>query len=367
MSRKILLDAPNIGIIEKQYLNKAIDSGYVSTVGPLVGEFEERFAGYMKLKKAVSTQSGTAAIHVALHELGIGKGDEVIVPVLTFIATVNPVLQIGAIPVFADIDPETWNVDPKDVEKKITKRTKAVIPVHLYGNPCDMKELTRISRKYGIAIIEDATESLGASFGGRLTGTFGEFGCFSFNGNKIITTGGGGMIIGKSLKKLEHAKFLVNQARDESRGYFHPEVGFNYRMTNIEAALGLAQIGRLNGFLRTKREFNRIYRQELSKTSSIKFQKEYLSSKSSWWLTCIMFNDYIDIPAMQKRLKNNGIPTRRLFMPLTEFPPYKVFAKGDYKNAYSVYRHSLCMPGSTLNTLGNIHYVCDVLKKEISK
>jgi len=362
MSKKILLDAPNIGIIEKKYLSKAIDSGYVSTVGPLVGEFEDRFAKYLNLKKAVSTQSGTAAIHVALHELGIGKGDEVIVPVLTFIATVNPVVQIGAVPVFADIDPETWNIDSRDVEKKITKKTKAIIPVHLYGNPCDMKELVRISKKYGIAIIEDATESLGASFGGRPTGTFGEFGCFSFNGNKVITTGGGGMIIGKSLKKLEHAKFLVNQARDESRGYFHPEVGFNYRMTNIEAALGLAQIGRLNGFLKTKAVFNKLYRQELSDVGSLKFQKQYLESNASWWLTCVSFDRNIDVAEIQKKLKEKGIPTRRLFMPITQFPPYKQYCKGSFKNAYDIYDRGLCLPSSTLNSPESIKFVCGSLK-----
>ncbi|MCX5778217.1 MAG: aminotransferase class V-fold PLP-dependent enzyme [Elusimicrobia bacterium] len=362
MSNRIFLDAPNIGAIEKKYLNKAIDSGYVSTVGPLVGEFEERFAKYLQLKKAVSTQSGTAAIHVALHELGIGKGDEVIVPVLTFIATVNPVVQVGATPVFVDIDPETWNIDPREVEKKITKKTKAIIPVHLYGNPCDMKELVRISKKYGVAIIEDATESLGASFGGRPTGTFGEFGCFSFNGNKVITTGGGGMIIGKSLKKLEHAKFLVNQARDESRGYFHPEVGFNYRMTNIEAALGLAQIGRLEGFLKTKAAFNRIYRQELSAVDSIRFQKRYQGSDASWWLTCVSFDRKINVASLQRKLKDKGIPARRLFMPITMFPPYKQYLKGAFKNAYDIYKRGLCLPSSTLNSVESIKYVCGCIK-----
>ncbi|OGS03954.1 MAG: aminotransferase DegT [Elusimicrobia bacterium RIFOXYA1_FULL_47_7] len=362
MKSQIFLDAPNVGKLEKQYLYKAITAGFVSTAGPFVGEFEEKFARYISAKKAVSTQSGTAALHVSLYELGIGRGDEVIVPAITFIATVNPIIQLGARPVFADIDSKTWNIDPKEIEKLITKKTKAIVPVHLYGNPCDMGSILKLAKKHKLKVIEDATESLGAAYCGKLTGTFGDLGCYSFNGNKIMTTGGGGMIVGRDAGTLAHLKFLVNQARDESKGYFHPEVGFNYRMTNIEASLGLAQISRLNGFLKLKRDFNKIYRNDLSGISKISFQECYKDAVSSYWLTCMSFENSIDISKLQEALKERGIPTRRLFMPIPWFPPYKNAKRGTIKTAEHIYNHSLCFPGSTKNSLSDIKYICKTLK-----
>ncbi|MCX5782694.1 MAG: DegT/DnrJ/EryC1/StrS family aminotransferase [Elusimicrobia bacterium] len=365
MFRKVFLDAPNVSAIEKGYLNKAIDSRFVSAIGPFVGSFEKKFAAYLKTKRAVSVQSGTAALYMALYELGIGKGDEVIVPVLTFIATVNPIIQLGARPVFVDVDRETWNISPSELVKAITKRTKAIIPVHLYGNPCDMGSLKRIAKERGLYIIEDATESLGAVYSGKITGTIGDLGCFSFNGNKIITTGGGGMIAGNKLKSLEHIKFLVNQARDELRGYYHPEIGFNYRMTNIEAALGLAQMTRLKSFLERKKMYHDIYIQELGGINEFTFQKEYSCARSSWWFTCILLKDKSVVPSLMKGLNKKGIPSRRIFMPLVDHPPYKNLSKGKFENARFVYEHGLCLPSSTLNTAENIRNTCKILKKEL--
>jgi len=359
---EIFLDAPNIGEKEKEYLSNCIDSTYVSTVGPFVPEFEKKFAEYLKVKRAVSTQSGTAAIHVALRELGIGSGDEVIVPVTTFIATVNPVMYVGATPVFVDIDPRTWNIDPKEVEKAVTPRTKAIIPVHLYGNPCDMDSLMEISNKHGIVVIEDATESLGATYKGKMTGTFGKIGTFSFNGNKIMTTGGGGMIVTDDEKLADHMKFLVNQARDESKGYYHPEIGFNYRMTNLEASLGLAQFERLSEFLEKKSEFRRLYFEFLSDNLNIEFQEEYPDSKSSWWMSSIKINNSKkSIPEIQQELKEKGIPTRRIFTPITEFPPYEKYRTSEYKSAYDLYEKGLNLPSSTLNSFEDIRKVCNIL------
>lgn len=213
---KIFLDDPNLGELEKKYLTKAIDTNFISVVGPFVPEFEEKFAQYIGSKKAVSTQSGTAALHMALYQLGIGKEkeDEVIVPALTFIATINPILFVGAKPVIVDVDPITWNIDPQEIRKAINKNSKAIIPVHLYGNVCNIEEVVEIARENDLFVIEDATESLGATYKGKQTGTFGDFGCFSFNGNKLITTGGGGMIVSNNQEQAEHIKFLVNQARD---------------------------------------------------------------------------------------------------------------------------------------------------------
>ncbi len=362
MAKKIYLDAPNVGELEKEYLARAIDAGYVSTAGPFVGEFEERFAGYLGVNAAVSTQSGTAALRLALHELGVGPGDEVIVPALTFIATANPVSYVGATPVFADVDTDTWTIDPSDMEKRVTDRTKAVIPVHIYGNPCPMDEILAIARARGLYVIEDATESLGALYKGRHTGTIGDFGCFSFNGNKLITTGGGGMITGNDDERLRHIKFLVNQARDAGGGYYHPEIGFNERMTNIEAALGLAQLERLEGFLEMKRRFRAIYREGLEGSGTAKLQKECPDGRSSFWLTCALFDRRVNPDNLLERMKAEGVPARRVFTPLVECPPYAKYKDGDYGNAYGIFERGICLPGSTLNGEDDIFSVCNMLK-----
>lgn len=363
MYKKIYLDAPDVGSLEKEYLNRVIVSGYVSTVGPFAPELEARFSRYLNIKKAVSLQSGTAAIHLALYELGIGRGDEVIVPALTFVATVNPVIYVGATPVFVDVDTATWNISPQEIEKAITKKTKAIITVHLYGNPCRMDEILKIGKKYGLYIIEDATESLGAKYKTKFTGTLGEMGCFSFNGNKIITTGGGGMIAGNNEKRLNHIEFLANQAKGKTMDYYHPEVGFNYRMTNIEAALGLAQLKRLSQFLTKKRKFKTIYQDELRGIKNIRFQEEYNEAHSSSWFTCIIFENKVDIAILMKRLNKKWIPTRRVFMPLTEFPPYKKYKRKAYKNSYYIYERGLCLPSSTLNSEDDIYFVCSTIKR----
>lgn len=362
MTRHIELDAPNISELEKQYLCNCIDSGFISTFGPFLGEFEEKFAKYLGTKKAVSIQSGTASLHISLYESGIGEGDEVIVPALTFIATVNPVVYVGAKPVFADVDRKTWNISPVEIEKKITSKTKAIIPVHLYGNPCNMDEITRIAEPHGLYVIEDATESLGSKYKGKYTGTFGDLGYFSFNGNKTITTGGGGMVVGDNEKKLNHIKFLVNQARDESKGYYYPAVGFNYRMTNIEASLGLAQMERLGEFLNKKKKFNAIYKEELSTVPYIHFQKEYDGVENSCWLSCVVFEKDVDLAVLQTKLKEKGVPTRRIFIPIVDFSPYQKYKEGDYKNSYFIYEHGLCLPSSTLNSEEDIYYVCKTLR-----
>jgi perosamine synthetase len=362
MYSRIHLDAPNVGALEKRCINEAIDSGYVSSVGPAVPEFEKRCAGYLMAEGTVSTNSGTAALHIALYELGVGPGDEVILPPLTFIATVNPVSYVGATPVFADVNIETWNLDPEAVEKAVTKKTKAIIPVHLYGNPCDMKEIRRIAEKYSLFVIEDAAESLGAKYEGEFTGTLGDLGCISFNGNKTITTGGGGMVIGNDTGRLDHIKYLVNQAKDAGNEMYHSETGFNYRMTNLQAALGLAQFERLEEFLSKKKEVNRTYKKELGELKNIRFQKEYERSESSWWFTCILTEGPKLRKDLQERLYDKGIPTRRVFMPVNEFPPYKSARFIDYGNSRYIHDRGICMPSSTLNEVSDIKNVCSALK-----
>jgi len=365
MCKKLFLDAPNSGDLEKAYLVKAVDSGFVSTAGPFVPEFERNFAKYLNVKKAVSTQSGTAALHMVLYELGISKGDEVIVPALTFIATVNPIVYVGATPVIIDVDPETWNIDPEEIRKAITSKTKAIIPVHLFGNPCNMDAIMETANAANIYVIEDATESLGAKYKNQYTGTISDFGCFSFNGNKVITTGGGGMVVGSDIERVEHIKFLANQAKDSEKTNYYPEVGFNYRMTNIEAALGLAQMESLEGFLAKRRQINGIYREELTNVDGIGFQEECVGAESSCWLTCIIFEKDIDISQLEEQLKEKRIFTRRIFVPVVEFPPYQKYKDGEYKNSYYIYGKGLCLPSSTLNSEDDIKYVCRTIKESL--
>lgn len=363
----VLLDAPNVGIKEKAYLDRAIKSTYVSTVGPFVPAFEEMFARYLGVKKAVSTQSGTAALHIALYEAGITRGDEVIVPALTFVATINPVFYVGAKPVIVDVNERTWAIDPCKIEQALTPKTKAILPVHLYGNPCEMKTILAIAKKHHLTVIEDATESLGATYAGRHTGTLGDFGCFSFNGNKIITTGGGGMVVAQDARNAAHIKLLVNQARKETREYCYAEVGFNYRMTNLEAALGLAQLKRLSGFLAKKRRFMNIYEEEFEDVPGVRFQESYPMARSSYWFTCIMFEKQIDLTLLQNRLKAQGVPTRRIFKPLSKLPPYKECVLCGCKNAETIYKRGLCLPGSSVNSEASIHKLCRIIKKEIAR
>lgn len=366
VSKQVYLDDPNVGAVEKDMLNKAVDSGFISTFGPFVPEFEAQLASYLGVNKVVLTQSGTAALHLALYELGIGKGDEVIVPALTFIATVNPITYVNATPVFVDVDCQTWNINPEEIEKAVTEKTKAIIPVHLYGNPCNMAEIKRIADKHDLYLIEDATESLGATYQDQFTGTFGSLGCFSFNGNKTITTGGGGMVAGNNEERINHIRYLVNQARDQSYEIYHSEIGFNYRMTNIEASLGLAQMQKLDEFLRKKKEFHEIYKEELNNLQSVGFQKEYENASSSRWLTCITVENDISIKELQNDLKDKGIPTRRIFTPINELPPYKGYNSLNCKHSQYIFERGICLPSSTLNTEDDIHYVCEVLKDLIS-
>jgi len=353
LDKRVFLDAPAVGELEKEYLAKALDSGFVSTLGPFVTLFEEKFAQYVGVKYAIAVQSGTAAIHVALYELGIGRGDEVIVPSLTFVATVNPILYVGAKPVIVDVDRNTWNILPEAVENAITENTKAIIPVHIYGNPCDMNSLKRIWGKYKVYLIEDAAESLGATYDGNQTGSFGDLGCFSFNGNKVLTTGGGGMIVTNNKKRAEHIKYIVNQARDDPGTFYHSEMGFNYRMTNIEAALGLAQMSKLDGFLNKKRVFKQIYHEILSCLPGVKFQQEYSGALSSNWLTCIEIDGGIEINVLGDELRRRNIESRRLFGPIGEINYLKGFS-GKCPNSVDIYEKGLCLASSTVNTVDDI-------------
>ncbi|MDQ0285619.1 perosamine synthetase [Desulfofundulus luciae] len=364
-SIRIPLDAPNIGELEKEYVLRALESGYVSSIGPLVSEFEGRFAGYVGARYAVATVNGTAAIHLALRLLGIGPGDEVIVPALTFIATANPVVYVGATPVVVDVDPLTWNIDPDEVERAVTDRTRAVIPVHLYGNPADMSRLMDIARRHGLYVIEDAAEALGATYNGQHVGTFGDIGIFSFNGNKVITTGGGGMLVTNDPDLAARARLLVNQGRAFGvMEYEHLEIGYNFRLTNTQAALGLAQMERLEQFLATKRRNASLYRELLNKVPGLGWQQELHEGRSSWWLFSILVNpnDFgQDRYALARRLQGAGIQVRPLFLPLSRQPAYAGYGLKTCPVAESLHRRGLNLPSASFLTEEDVRYVCQVL------
>lgn len=345
----IALDTPNLGEREKEALVRCIDSGYVSTFGPFVKDFENALSHFLGARSAVAVRTGSAGLYMSLLQAGVGPGDEVILPVMTFVASANPVVQLGGRPVFVDVDPRTWNMDPDAVESAITDRTKVFLPVHLYGNPCDMDRIMALAARHDCTVIEDAAESLGATFGKTMTGCFGAFGAFSFNGNKVITTGGGGAIVAEDADDEAHIRHLINQARDVGRGYYHTDIGFNLSMTNLEASLGLAQFGRLPRFLKKKASHAKRYREGFATVATVTPQQEPAGGRSSWWLTSVKVSSERCIVDIQADLREKGVPTRRLFPPIVEFPPYQRYATDDYRHARDLYDKGLNLPSATTN------------------
>lgn len=366
MSDPVYLDAPVLGSREKAMLCRAVDEGFVSTAGPFVPQFEAAFARTLGIGNAAALQSGTAALELAFQECGIGPGDEVVVPDLTFAATVHAVARIGAKVVLADVDPETWTLDPVAVERVVGPRTKAIVPVHLYGIPADLDALSRIAGRIGAALVEDSTEAFGASWDGRPAGTIGHFGAFSFNGNKAITTGGGGMLVGRDPARIDHARFIANQARDEQRGYFHPEIGCNYRMTNIEAALGLAQLEQFEAFQASRRSHAALYRQELARIPDLVFQAIPLRAGSSDWMTSVLLPPGRDPDRTREALASRGVQTRRLFHPLSDMPPWATCAPFRTSNAHELHGRGLCLPSSPRNGSDAILRACEEIRRVLA-
>lgn len=358
----LLLDAPNLGEREKNRLTECVDSTYVSTAGPFVPEFEESFARYVGSCSAVAVQSGTAALHIALVELGVGPGDEVVVPALSFVASVNPILYTGATPVLVDVDPNSWTLNIEKVKEVITPRTKVLLPVHLYGNPCEMDSLLACAASKNVAVLEDATESLGALWQGRPTGTLGEYGCFSFNGNKLITTGGGGMVVSNNPEGAKHIKFLVNQAREATKGYYHPELGYNFRMTNLEAALGLAQMERIGEFLEKKKRFAKIYQNALEDLPGVCFQREIPGGESAWWLPSFTLAEGAT-EQLQGVLRERGVPTRRIFAPLHTYPYLRQYCHVPCPEAERIYAQGLNLPASTVNDEPSVQRAAETVRE----
>jgi len=307
---------PSLTGKEKEYVNDCLDSTWISSKGKYIQQFEERFAAYTGVKYAATVSNGTVAIHVALVALGIGPGDEVIVPTLTYIASVNAIAYTGATPVFVDSLESTWQMDPADVRKKITKNTKAILCVHLYGHPCEMNELTAISREFDVALVEDCAEAFGTLYEGVHVGGFGHVSTYSFFGNKTITTGEGGMVVTNDETIHDSVVHYKGQGLAKHRQYWHDVIGYNYRMTNICAAIGLAQLEQADSFIEKKRAVAAMYRERLGKLPVV-FHEEVGNVRHSYWMCSILVKDNRLRDYVREYLDRNGVETRPLFYQCT--------------------------------------------------
>lgn len=323
MSKEIVIPVykPFIKGNEKKYVNECINSTWISSKGKFVPLFEEKFKQYTGVKYATAVSNGTVALHLALVALGIGPGDEVIVPTLTYIASVNPITYAGAVPVFVDSLEETWQIDPDDVRKKISPRTRAIMAVHLYGHPCEMDKLKKIADEFDLFIIEDCAEAFGSIYSGRHVGSVGHISAYSFFGNKSITTGEGGMVVTNDETLYERAIHFKGQGLAKYREYWHDVVGYNYRMTNICAAIGLAQLEIADTILEKKTEISIWYKKYLDGIPIV-FHDEIGDVKHSYWMCCILVEFPEDRDPLREHLLNAGIETRPVFYPVHTMPMY---------------------------------------------
>ena len=346
---------------EEKYVLDAVRSGWISSLGSYVTRFEQEFARFCGVQHAISVSNGTVALHLALHALGVGPGDEVIVPSLTFVATANAVHYTGATPVFADVDPTTWCIDPEDVERRITPRTRAILPVHLYGHPAPMPALQELADKHHLILIEDAAEAHGAAIHGRRVGGWGRIAAFSFYANKIITTGEGGMLTTDDEALAARCRTLRDHAMPPHRRYWHEEVGFNYRMTNLQAAVGVAQMERIERFLERKREIAARYREQLAGVPGVTFAAERSGYTNVYWMVSILVESpyALSRDELISALRERGIDSRPFFHPMDTLPPYR----SDVPRPVALHlsRCGLNLPSSPALTDTQIDYICDVL------
>lgn len=367
---------PSIRGNEWKYIKECLDTNWVSSVGPFVDRFEQELAAYVGASHAVATVSGTAALHTALLVAGIQPDDEVLVSTLTFIAPANAVRYVGAWPIFIDAEPDYWQMDPekvaafltygcrwhnRELRNKITgRRVKAILPVHILGHPVDMDPILELAHKYGLAVIEDATESLGATYKGRRVGHLGDIACFSFNGNKIVTTGGGGMLVTDNEVWAERARYLTTQAKDDPVEYIHHEVGYNYRLSNLQAAMGCAQLEQLEAHVATKRQLADKYTQALHVVPGIQTMPEAPWAFSTYWLYTILVNkiEYgANARAVLAHLSEQGIQSRPLWQPMHLSAAHQGAYAVNCSVAERLNRDALSLPTSVGLTLQQLEVV----------
>jgi perosamine synthetase len=352
--------APVFAGNEKEYVNQCLDTTWISSRGEFIDRFESEFAKFCGVSHAVATNNGTTALHVALLALGIGPGDEVIVPTLTFVASPNSVMYCGATPVFIDIEPDTWNLDLNQLEAKITPRTKAIMVVHLFGHPVDMDPVMALASKHGLYVIEDAAEAHGAEYKGRKAGSIGHIATFSFYGNKIITTGEGGMVTTNDPALARKVMMLKGQGQDFEKRYWFPIIGYNYRMTNIQAALGLAQLEKIDWHLGRRQENGAWYQAAFSAHPQFKLQQEQPWAKSAFWINSVVLPEDFPISRDETmvRLHRSGIETRPFFYPMHILPMYQpVVGDERFPVADSIAARGMNLPSSGNLSRDDIEFV----------
>ena len=376
MAFHIPLSFPVLKGNENLYTQQAISSGHIATFGQFINRFESKLSKRLKTHESVVLNSGTSALHLGMVLLGIGPGDEVICQSFTFCASANPVVYLGATPIFVDSEKDTWNICPDILEDTILsriskgKKPKAIVIVHLFGMPAKMNEILEISEKYNIPVLEDAAEAIGSKFQGKSCGAFGQLGVFSFNGNKIMSAGGGGALISNNASLIQRAKLLSTQAREDLPFYHHLEIGYNYKMNNISAALGLAQLEQLDSFIKSRRQINQRYRNLLKNFPGIEFQTESDDSFSNYWLTAILV-DKEKTGFSNEQLKNSfmkkGIESRYLWKPLHTQPVFNMTPYYGGSIAEKFFENGLCLPSSVDLTIQNQEMIVDVIHTELSK
>ena len=374
MSKKILLASPHMSDegYEQQFIKEAFDTNWIAPLGENVNKFEEEIANYVGVKTGAALSAGSAAIHLGLKALNVKQGDIVFCSSLTFSATCNPIIYQNATPVFIDSEYETWNMDPLALEKAFEKypNPKAVIVVHLYGTPAKMDEIIKICKKHNVPLIEDAAESLGSIYNGQQTGTFGEYGVFSFNGNKIITTSGGGMLVSNNEDGIKKVRFWATQSKEPVRHYEHKEIGYNYRMSNICAGIGRGQLKVLDKRIEKKTEIYNKYKNELEKVKEIKMQPIPKNTKPNHWLSVMTIDKDSKVKPLNimETLEKENIDSRPVWKPMHLQPVFKEYDIIKKKNdgtsvSEDLFNRGVCLPSDTKMTEEEQERVIDIIKK----
>jgi len=350
---------PSLGEQEKKNVMECLDSNWISSIGKFVKEFEQSFAAYHEVQHALSVCNGTSALHLAMLTLGIGPGDEVIVPTFTYVASVNAITYVGGKPVFVDCDPVTWQMDVDETAKKINAKTKAILAVHVYGHPCNLEKLRELADQHHLFLIEDCAESLGSRMKGKLTGTFGDISTFSFYGNKTITTGEGGMIITNDTTLADRAVHFRGQGLAKHREYWHDVIGYNFRMTNICAAIGLAQLHRIEQVLEKKQQIAELYKKELKDIVEIhQTSPDYFHS---YWMVTMLVNSPDERDPLREFLSEAGIETRPAFYPVHTMPMYATKYE-KHENAESIGWKGVNLPSYPALSPDYVQFICHRIK-----
>ena len=364
MSRRLFLSPPHMSGKEQGYIAKAFESNYIAPIGPFLECFETAIQEATGTSYALATTSGTAAIHLALRVLGIGRDDIVLASSFTFIGSVAPILYQQATPYFIDSDTKSWNLDPELLRQAILtapKKPKALILTHLYGQMADIESIVKVCREQEIYLIEDAAESLGATFNGQPSGSFGDFGIYSFNGNKLLTTSGGGMLVSHDKKWIDKARFYATQAKDEALYYEHTEYGYNYRMSNIIAAIGVAQMEVLDERVTQARQVFAWYQEALQDVEEISFMPELPLSSGNRWLTTLTLKK-TPYQKVQKALEAANIESRPLWKPMHQQPLFKAALSLETGVSEKLFEQGLCLPSGTDMTQEDVRRVTEIIK-----